>query len=382
MPAPALSSFFEIEFTHCSNKHTFFHSLPQSKIKSIVLVMTTSPTDHGNMVLVDDSRGNQAQSQSPTRPGSAWTSNSFFADSAISLRTSTPKPFDDDTNTGESFEPVAHLSDRLRGLVSEIWASEQDGTLRASKRRRIETAMDNIEAVLLEDDNAASQDEEDDKQATPPADQADVTMPEELELIRNNLTLTIDSMRMRQQEQSHLHAFTLEKLESIAQRCVQQETRLREFSDQIMLLKERTRQLSRENVDLVDQLEHSRAESRKRDDAVHAMSSAVAGLNGWINSTSPASQPARKIVVRGRGRFRGRYYVDESEESPSAPGAEAASDARMIHEGVNAWLRGFRDIEQELESVPTGINARANHANSRSGLEDDDWGEFETASGI
>ncbi|KAK5053086.1 hypothetical protein LTR84_002060 [Exophiala bonariae] len=335
------------------------------------------------MVLVEDSRGAQAQSQSPTRPGSAWTSNSFFADSAISLRTSTPKPFDDDTNTAESFDPVTHLSDRLRGLVSEIWASEQDGALRGSKRRRIEAAMDDIETALIEDDNAAVQGEDDHNEATQSTNQEEVLVTQELELIRTNLTLTIESMRMRQQEQSHLHELTMEKLEAVAQRCVQQETRLRDFRDEIKLLKERNRQLSRENVDLGDQLEHSRAESRKRDDAVHAMSSAVAGLNGWINSTSPASQPARKIVVRGRGRFRGRYYVDEPEEGPTAPGLAAASDARTIHEGVNAWLRGFSDIEQELESIPIGMNAHAKQADSRSiGHDEDDWGEFETVSGI
>lgn len=257
------------------------------------------------MELEDGPRGNQAQSQSPTRPGSAWTSNSLFADSAISLRTSTPKPLDDESNTTECSEPVAYLSNRLRGLVSEIWESEQDGALGGSKRRRIETAMDNIEAVIAEDDNAAYQDEQDDNQTTRSTNPEGTILPEELDLIRNNLSLTINSMRMRQQEQSHLHELTMEKLEAVAQRCVQQETRLREFSDEIILLKERNRQLTRENVTLSDQLQHSRAESRKRDDAVHAMSSAVAGLSGWINSTSPPIQSSRKIVVRGRGDFAG-----------------------------------------------------------------------------
>lgn len=334
------------------------------------------------MELEDGPRGNQAQSQSPTRPGSAWTSNSLFADSAISLRTSTPKPLDDESNTTECSEPVAYLSNRLRGLVSEIWESEQDGALGGSKRRRIETAMDNIEAVIAEDDNAAYQDEQDDNQTTRSTNPEGTILPEELDLIRNNLSLTIKSMRMRQQEQSHLHELTMEKLEAVAQRCVQQETRLREFSDEIILLKERNRQLTRENVTLSDQLQHSRVESRKRDDAVHAMSSAVAGLSGWINSTSPPIQSSRKIVVRGRGRFRGRYYVDEPDEGSTVPGSDAVSDARTIHEGVNAWLRGFSDIEQELDSAPADIKARSFQTEDRSrGLEEDEWGEFETVSG-
>lgn len=345
-------------------------------------MMTALPTNCEKMVLVDNPRANEAQS--PTRPGSAWTSNSLFADSAISLRTATPKPFDDEANTSETFEPIAHLADRLRGLVSEIWASEQDGALREKKRRRIETAMDSIEAVLLEDDTSISREEEDDDQddeTTHSTTPADVFVKGGLDLIRNNLTITIKSMRMRQQEQSHLHQLTMEKLEAVAQRCVEQETRMQEFGEEVILLRERNRKLTRENAILNDQLEHTRAESRKRDDAVHAMSSAVAGLDGWINSTPTPTRSSRKVVVRGRGRFRGRYYVDEPDESPMGPGSDTVSDARTIHEGVNAWLRGFNDIEQELESTPVNANVRVKQVDDRSRqLEDDEWGEFETVS--
>lgn len=334
------------------------------------------------MVLEDNPRANEAQS--PTRPGSAWTSNSLFADSAISLRTATPKPFDDETNTSETFEPIAHLADRLRELVSEIWASEQDGALRGEKRRRIEAAMDSIEAVLLEGESSILREEDgnhqDDETTNSPLPE-DVVVKGELELIRNNLTLTIKSMRMRQQEHSHLHQLTMTNLEAVAQRCVQQETRMQEFSEEVILLRERNRKLTRENAILNDQLEHSRAESRKRDDAVHAMSSAVAGLDGWINSTPTPTRSSRKVVVRGRGRFRGRYYVDELDESPIGPESDAVADARTIHEGVNAWLRGFNDIEQELESTPINVNVRLKQVDDRSrGLEDDEWGEFETVS--
>lgn len=344
-------------------------------------MLMTFPTNCEKMVPIGSPRATEAQS--PTRPGSAWTSNSLFADSAISLRTATPKPLDDEANTSEIFEPITHLADRLRGLVSEIWASEQDGALRRKKRRRIEAAMDTIEAVLLEDDSSRSRedDEENDDETPNPTTPEDVFVKGGLDAIRNNLTLTIKSMRMRQQEQSHLHQLTVEKLEAVAQRCIQQETRLQGFGDEAVLLRERNRHLSRENAKLKHQLEHSRAESRKRDDAVHAMSSAVAGLDGWINSTSTQNRSSRQVVVRGRGRFRGRYYVEGPGESPIEPGSDAVADAGTIHEGVNAWLRGFNDIQQELESTPVKMNLHLEQDDDRpGGLDEDEWGEFETVS--
>ncbi|KEF57771.1 uncharacterized protein A1O9_05691 [Exophiala aquamarina CBS 119918] len=240
--------------------------------------------------------------------------------------------------------------------------------------------MDTIEAVLLEDDTSASRDD-DTNEPTHSAIPEDAFPEGGLELIRNNLTLTIKSMRMRQLEQSHLHQLTMEKLEAVAQRCAQQETRLQEFSDKTIVLRERNRQLTRENAKLHHQLEHSRAESRKRHDAVHAMSSAVAGLDGWINSTSTPNRPSRQVVVRGRGRFRGRYYVDGPGSSPTGPGNDAVPDASTIYEGVNAWLRGFNDIEQELESIPVKMNVHLEQDSDRHGrLDEDEWGEFETVS--
>ena len=346
----------------------------------------TSPTNCEKMVLVDSPQANEAQS--PTRPGSSWTSNSLFADSAISLRTATPKPLDDEVNAAEPFEPITHLADRLRGLVSELWASEQDGALRGKKRQRIETAMDTIETILLEDNRSASRDGEEvpDNDGTTHST-THSTIPEDelvkggLDAIRDNLTLTITSMRLRQQEQSHLHQLTMQKLEAVAQRCVQQETRLQEFSDETIVLRERNRQLTRENAKLHHQLEHSRAESRKRHDAVHAMSSAVAGLDGWINSTSTPNRSSRQVVIRGRGRFRGRYYVDGLGDNPADPRSDAIPDARTMHEGVNAWLRGFNDIEQELESSPAKSNIHLEQADDCLGrFDEEEWGEFETAS--
>jgi hypothetical protein len=85
---------------------------------------------------------------------------------------------------------------------------------------------------------------------------------------------------------------------------------------------------------------------------------------------------ARKVVARGRGRFRGRYYVDEPGDVASPHALDASSDSKIIHEGVNAWLRGWRDIEEELRS---STRTGSLPGNDRS-VDGNDWGEFQSAS--
>lgn len=313
--------------------------------------------------------------QSPTRPGSSWTSNSGFADSAISLRSNTPRPMDDNTKTFDVIEEPTHVTNRLNGLVSEIWATEQDGSLHPTKRRRIEHAIDLIEAALNDDDPEHPNDASLDSQRPDPSDLSSPSaMPSELEVVRQNLASTIDSMRMRQHEQRHLQQLTVEKLEVVADRCLRQEKRLHEFSDEIVRLKKINGVLVEENTVLGTQVDLTTLESVKRDTAVNAMSSAVAGLEGWINNTPTASRKQRKIVTRGKGRFRGRYYVDDPEQlDPEHIGVDSP-DAK-IREGVNSWLRGFRDIEDELRSSASAMMAAPRHTPK----DDDDWGDFESA---
>jgi len=326
-----------------------------------------------------------AEPSSPTRPGSAWTNSSLFADSAISLRTGTPGPLDKGLTSSPTPETstTPRLADHLNGLVSEIWANEQDGTIRGDKRRKLKTLIDEIEAVL-EDDSVSS--EESDVEPAPlgrpplPAQPPTESHPE-LESIRSSLASTVEAMRMRQHEQRHLHQLTTEKLEAVAQRCIQQEKRLREFAEEMVRLKQENRHLSQENESLNKQLDQAYTEAANKEVAVSAMSSAVAGLEGWINGSPTPNRPSRRVVTRGRGRFRGRYYVDEPSEGPTGYGLDSASDAKTLHEGVTAWLRGFRDVEEELKSSERAKMSRWKEPEDAPDDRADDWGEFESAPG-
>lgn len=274
--------------------------------------------------------------------------------------------------------PRPAIADRLEGLVSEIWAAEQDSDIRGNKKRRLERAMDEIEAALEEDETDP---EESGAETThtghrPIPSLSQRVSDQDLEHIRTSLASTVESMRMRQQEQRHLHQLTIEKLEAVAQRCIQQEKRLREYSDEIALLKERNRRLTQENERVTRQLDQTQSDSARKDLAVNAMSSAVAGLEGWINSSSTPNRANRRVVTRGRGRFRGRYYVDEHLDAPAGHGGPDAK----LHEGVTAWLRGFRDVQEELRSSRSGLNFRLDELQGGRPDTEVDWGEFESAS--
>ncbi|KIX02140.1 uncharacterized protein Z518_08079 [Rhinocladiella mackenziei CBS 650.93] len=320
---------------------------------------------------------------SPTRPGSSWTNSSLFADSAISIRTGTPGPQDKCMSSSRPHESLTQsgIADRLNGLVSEIWAIEQDGAIREDKRRKLERAMDQIEAAL--EDDSRSSDESDAETAhlkhSSTTATGETVAEHELEYIRTRLSSTVHSMCMRQQEQRHLYQLTIEKLEAVAQRCIQQERRLREFSEEIVLWKDRNRLLAEENKRVKGQLDQTRSESAKKEIAVNAMSSAVAGLEGWINNSPTPNRTPRRIVTRGRGRFRGRYYVDEPIGGPEGHGSDGASDVKVLHEGVTAWLRGFRDVEEELRFSESVNNPRSNVLQNAPENTEDERGEFESA---
>lgn len=336
---------------------------------------------------VADSQEDSTGTASPARPSSAWTNDSVFADSAISMRMRSPAPHEKEASQPDLEEapeqPV--IADRLNGLVSEIWACEQEGPLHREKRRRIEEAMHQIEAVL-QDDVPMSEGSDTETTHTTQASQipepaAPMVTESDLEIVRNSLANTVESMRMRQQEQRHLHELTVEKLEAVAQRCIQQERQLREYAVEMAALEETNRTLSHEIENLSIQLLELHSQSAKKEVAVKAMSSAVSGLEGWINgSPVPNHAPHRqKIVTRGRGRFRGRYYVEEPEDTPIEYGLDGASDAKGLREGVSAWLRGFRDVEEELNStqIDSG-NARKEGLHRISRKIEDEWGDLET----
>ncbi|KIW73762.1 hypothetical protein PV04_01855 [Phialophora macrospora] len=322
---------------------------------------------------------------SPARPSSSWTTNSLFADSAIGVQT--PAAHQKEAYPSEPEEALEEpaIADRLSGLASEIWACEQEGGIRGEKRRKITRAVEAIEAALGDDSLSEENDESgthpSQSSTTPVASTATIT-ENDLEQIRTCLGATVESMRMRQQEQRHLHQLITEKLEAVAQRCIQQEHRLREFGKEIASLKEDNQSISQENQVLHVQLSNAQSECVRKEIAIKAMSSAVSGLEGYVNGSPVPKRAADspRIVYRGRGRFRGRYYVDEPVEQPIGYGVDVPADPKALHEGVTAWLRGFRDVEEELRSAQgSAISPRVKRQRATPKILEDDWGDFETA---
>jgi len=280
------------------------------------------------------------------------------------------------------------MADRLTQLAAAVWAIEEDGDIGLPKRRRLERALNEVEACLENGEPSGASNQDDTLCSV-----EDQVRDSDLERIREHLAATVASMRLRQQEQRHLHQLTVQKLEAVAQKCLVQERQVQHLHDELCGVKGQNKVLSQENEKLRDQIAALESESARKEVAVSAMSSAVCGLEGWIIHNSPAldrrdERPAqartpRRVVVRGRGRFRGRYYVDDPSASPIGPGVDGASDMRLLHEGVTAWLRGFRDVEEELRIASAAGNKRSPSQEQleHQGAESDDWGEFETAPG-
>jgi hypothetical protein len=346
-----------------------------------------------------DLRTSALRPLSPTRPTSSWTADSQFTDSAISVQTRSPAPLEkefdfsqsspEEEDVGEASEAGA-LANRLGGLMSELWASEQDGGLSARKRRRLQRAMDSLDAALA--DSEESQ-EDDEKVETPQTAQSIESIPAATEAdiatLQSSLTATVETFRLRQEERQHLHQLTVEKLESVAQRCLQQEREMQDFAAALEAEKAKNRGLSYENENLSIQLLEIHSESAKKDIAINAMSSTVAGLDGWINGSPAPNQTPRtpRIVTRGKGRFRGRYYVAES-PSDLRSGIEESCNNIVLREDVTAWLKGFRDVEEAyLSSQPAAGNIRDRlrldgmWKGPKSKHTEDDWGDFETVGG-
>jgi hypothetical protein len=312
---------------------------------------------------------------SPTRPTSSWTADTQFTDSAISVQTRSPAPLEKEFDFSQSSpeeEDVEEgpeagaLANRLGGLMSELWAFDQDDGISAGKRRRLQRAMDSLDAALASSEE--SQEEEDGEdgedvetpQAALPMNPKPAVSEADIAMLQSSLTATAQSFRLRQEEQQHLHQLTIEKLESVAQRCLQQEREMQDFAAALEAEKAKNHALSHENENLSIQLLQIHADSAKKDVAINAMSSTVAGLDGWINGSPAPNQTPRtqRIVTRGKGRFRGRYYIAGS-PSDLRSGVEESCKNKVLREDVTAWLKGFRDVEEAyLSSQPAAGNIR------------------------
>ena len=156
-----------------------------------------------------------------------------------------------------------------------------------------------------------------------------------------------------------------------------------------------TKKLDQEHRWMQEHIAQLESEASQKDVAVNAMSSAVAGLEGWITH-SPGASPRPKerrgrYIVRGRGRFRGKIFVEDPEGDVVRQEVQDTFDARELEDGVKAWVRGFRDVEEELHRTSPQSSPRKpkvtriirNDAPSTDDLpssDEDDWGDFETVS--
>jgi hypothetical protein len=174
--------------------------------------------------------------------------------------------------------------------------------------------------------------------------------------------------------------------------------------------------LGQENDKLHEKIAVLEEDRERKEVAVSAMTSAVKGLEGWIESTgSPARTPPqsrhrfstprkqlqkgpspqrhsdsdrlhspvrnttsqRRTVIRGRGRFRGRYYINDHDYDHSVDQNThdeypfADSETQELQDGVKAWIRGFRDVEECVAGSP--LPYRNLHKQ-----EEDEWGDFQS----
>ena len=333
------------------------------------------------------------------RPSSVWTNDSTFADSAIMMDgTSTPKQtFEDDRPEMRSPSPSPipspskpSLSERLTQLAAIAWVAEQDGFVDAAAQNKILRSLATVETCLEqrdEDLDHGGTDREPAKE-TPPDDQTvDIA---ELEPIHQALSATVSEMRLRQQEQRHIHELTIRKLESVASTCASQRRHIEDIQAEIQVVRIENKKLQRDQKGFNAHAEQLTAELQQKDIALQAMSSAVAGLDGWISNTlGPEHGLTQRVrASRGRGRFQTHYYVDVPAERASQDAGGSAVDARELREGLSAWVRGFRDVEDATaagfmshsHSGHNGSSQMVPQSMSSFAADDSDWGDFQTAS--
>ena len=232
----------------------------------------------------------------------------------------------------------------------------------------------------------------------------------------SHFSTTVSSLRLRHQEQSHLQSLFTTKLEALAQRSLDHEATIRSLTAEIKSLRDSNAELGRDNAllghennELRVAMQDMKGEVMERETAMEAMTGAVRGLEGWIESAnySPRSDShgrfrqdrarhmrGRREIIRGKGRFRGRYSIDDdhldgangrlSLDGPTDP------ERTEIQEGVMAWVRGFRDVEEglkarnDIESRVKGashVNGRppSHRSNDTTSDLDEEFGDFEAS---
>lgn len=370
----------------------------------------------------DNILGHHFIASGPVRPTSSDTLDSAFADSAVDMDATTPAELPELTTKVDAqyFEPMLPLtpgevdqtlSNKMRQLAAVAWEMEQDDSMTASRRQSLHRRLQDLESYLesntteeveiaLAEDEVEIVEDGQDKKEHPAMDtlageEEDEWIDEsDLIAVREDLAATVRSMRLRQEEQRHLHQLTVQKLEAVAQRCIAQEQQAQDLLREVRELRLRNHTLGIENDRLREKAANLEVDASRNEVAVEAMSSAVTGLEGWIESTHSSrvqtpilnkSVRRQKVVTRGKGRFRGHYYVDENgDEAVAYSLSDVPTESQELHEGVKAWLRGFRDVEEELRQLESPGPSTRSRPQGRFKLfdhcEEDGWGEFQSPS--
>lgn len=319
------------------------------------------------------------------RPSSGWTNDSAFADSAISMGSNTPKQLDDDPLELRSpTSPKYELSEHLTELAAVAWAAEQDSYIDHGTKQDALTAIKIIESCLSDGDR---QDEANEllRRREVSAQQAEREQAQ-LHYVHEQLAATVASMRSRQQEQRHISEVALRKLEDVANTCATQEETIDSLEREVDRLRIENRKLSRDSDGFQAHAVQLTHELEQKDLAVQAMSSTVAGLDGWIQTALGPGRPTRRVrVARGRGRFRTHYYVDVPIEGELDQECDRTVDAREVRDGITAWVRGFRDVEDAMHAStqPIPIGTGYNHGDCPPETDtqgNEEWGDFQTVS--
>ena len=311
---------------------------------------------------------------------------------------STPPPLKSLPPLDALYSTTSGLFERLNQLAATAWDAEQDGRLHESDVEILHRQLGGIESRLNRTD-AETDDVEEQEHAlsegmkTPTVNVSDwSTHDPHLEslcsTILTDLISTVSSLRLRHTEHRHLLHLSTSRLEAVAQRSLAQERAIQDLTTQLRNLRNENNILGKENEDSQVEIQNLKAENESKHVAMEAMAGAVSGLEGWVENTLPPSSLSalqhdtprrgkRREVIRGRGRFRGRYYVDE--HSPS--GHEVDTEVRDLHDGVKAWLRGFRDVEEGLRARGGIARGRRSdlHGSLKDGVVEDEWGDFESA---
>lgn len=210
----------------------------------------------------------------------------------------------------------------------------------------------------------------------------------------STVTHLASSLRARHEESLHIHALYTQKLEAVAQRCIQLEGNLSEntkhYEQELRTKDAEIEDLVLETNRLEMETERLDQDAVEREVAIRAMGAAVGGLEGWVagwtrrqeakttmttprknmmagvngtprsvpGSGSRSTKKKTKEVIRGKGRFRGKVLVEEDDDDVEGEGNSplhrqngSAPIPRSVH---GAKYHSRRHDDDDVNDIPAG----------------------------